>query len=91
LTCQRCGAVSVEDGEGSYISHYHDCPYRRTSVPPRRTLRDRGGDLISDARYKLDDINWAAVVGVVLLALIVTGVMWLFFEWLEHMERYGGR
>jgi hypothetical protein len=90
VTCPSCGATSIEDGEGTYTPHYHDCPYRRTYIEPRRTLRSRGGEVITDARWKLSQVNWWLVFGVVVLIVITLGAMDLFFGWLETVER-GGR
>lgn len=88
--CPKCGAKSVEGMEGGeYTSHMSDCPYRRTWGSPRRTMRDRGAQLIADARWELSRVNWWLVLGVIALAVIVGGLMILGFEWWESWERGG--
>jgi hypothetical protein len=72
-----------------YIPHRHDCSRRRRYVAPRRTMRDRGGDLISDARWRISGVDWWVVIGLIVLALVVAGGMVVFFEWLENVGRVG--
>lgn len=90
MSCTTCGAKPVEDGTGGvYLPHFHDCPYRKSYVAPRRTLRTRGGVVIDNARSKIAEVNWWLVLIVLVLAVLFALGLSAFFDWLEHAERTG--
>lgn len=87
--CPSCGAHAVEDMEGNaqYMPHMHDCPYRRTFGEQRRSMRERGAELIADARWQLRQVNWEMVAFVIAVTLIAVFLIFVGLSWVEESSR----